>query len=212
METGYSAAFFDRARRLLVEPRLEWARIDGEPATIESLFKKWVVVLAAIPPVAGALGVLMFGERAYGIVTRPSIGEAMVAAVTHYLLTVGGVFVLSLVIDSLAPSFGGSKSSIQATKVAAYSMTAAWVAGVVALIPQIAWLGVLAGAGYSIYLLYLGLPLLMKVAADKAAAYTVAVAVAAIVLWLMMLAVASMVVSSFAPQLPLSPEGILPSQ
>jgi hypothetical protein len=212
METGYSVAFLDRARRLLVEPRLEWSRIDGEPATIESLFKKWVVVLAAIPPVAGALGILLFGERAYGIVTRPSIAEALVAAVTQYLLSVGGVFVLSLVIDSLAPSFGGSKSSIQSTKVAAYSMTAAWVAGITALIPQVAWLGVLAGAGYSIYLLSLGLPLLMKVAADKAAAYTVAVAVAGIVLWLVILAVAATIVSSFAPQLPLGPEGILPSQ
>ena len=63
------------------------------------------------------------------------------------------------------------KTPAQALKVAAYSFTPAWLAGILSLLPSLSMLGVLAGL-YGIYLLYLGLPVLMKVPQEKAAAYT----------------------------------------
>jgi len=90
------------------------------------------------------------------------------------------VFVLALIIDALAPTFGGQKNPIQALKVAAYSATAAWVAGIFGLIPALGFLGLL--GLYSLYLLFLGLPILMKAPEDKAMGYTLVVIVAAIVL------------------------------
>ena len=65
---------------------------------------------------------------------------------------------------------------------AAYSSTAGWVAGIFSLIPGLRMLGIL--GLYSIYLLYLGLPILMKAPAERAAAYTALVVVAAIVLFM----------------------------
>jgi hypothetical protein len=203
METGVSAALVDRVKRMLIEPKSEWPRIDAEPATVAGIFKGWVAILAAIPAVAGLIGSLIFGYRVLGFVYRPSIGEALGNAISQYVLAFVSVFVFSLIVDALAPSFGGTKNTIQATKVAAYSMTAAWVAGVLGLIPQLALIGALVGAGYSIYLLYLGLPLLMKAATDKAVAYTVTAIVAAIVLNLIVYALATTITSSFAPRAPL---------
>ena len=98
-----------------------------------------------------------------------------------YVLTLVGVYVLSLIIDALAPTFGGTKSPIQALKVAAYSSTAAWVAGIFALMPGLRMLGIL--GLYSLYLLYLGLPVLMKAPKEKAMGYTVLVVVAEVVLF-----------------------------
>jgi hypothetical protein len=92
------------------------------------------------------------------------------------------VYVLALIIDALAPNFGGVSNQVQALKVAAYSSTASWVAGIFGLIPPLSWLGVL--GLYSLYLLYLGLPILMKSPPDKAAGYTGVVIIAAIVLFL----------------------------
>ena len=99
----------------------------------------------------------------------------------QYIGALAGTFVLALVIDALAPTFGGQKSQIQALKVAAYSSTASWVVGVFMLLPALAWLGVL--GLYSLVLLFLGLPVLMKVPQDKAVGYTVVVIVCAIVVY-----------------------------
>jgi len=203
---GGSASIVDRAKRILVEPKTEWERIDGEPATVGSIFTSWVVILAAIPAIATLVGSLVFGYRFFGIVYRPPIVTAVGTAIVQYVLSLVSVFVLSLVIDALAPTFGGTKNNVQATKVAAYSMTAGWIAGIVNIIPQLAILGVIGGL-YSIYLLYLGLPRLMKAAADKAAVYTAAVIVAAIVLYFVIGAATAAVTGLFGPSRPMMPVG-----
>lgn len=69
---------------------------------------------------------------------------------------------------------------MQALKVAAYSSTAAWLAGIFILIPALGFLQIL--GLYSLYLLYLGLPRLMKTPEDKALVYTAIVIVAAFVI------------------------------
>ena len=113
---------------------------------------------------------------------RPPIGTVLSSAIVTYLMTLGGVYVLALIIDALAPNFGGTANQVQALKVAAYSSTASWVAGIFGLIPALGWLGIL--GLYSLYLLYLGLPILMKAPPEKAAGYTGVVIIAAILLFL----------------------------
>src|SRR5207249_1265199 len=80
----------------------------------------------------------------------------------------------------LAPTFGGVKSRLQAFKLVAYSATASFVGGLFSLMPALAILGVLASL-YTIYLLYTGLPVLMKVPRERALAYTATVVVCGIV-------------------------------
>jgi hypothetical protein len=63
------------------------------------------------------------------------------------------------------------------------------VAGIFALIPGLRILTLL--GIYSLYLLYLGLPVLMKTPREKAASYTAVVILAAIVLSIVIGAVAS---------------------
>src|SRR3546814_19914555 len=89
-----------------------------------------------------------------------------------------GVWVLAWIINALAPTFEATRNPVQAMKVAAYSATAAWVAGVFQIVPSLGWIGAILGL-YSLYLLYLGLPILMKAPAAKAMAYTLATTVAA---------------------------------
>jgi uncharacterized protein YqgC (DUF456 family) len=109
----------------------------------------------------------------------------------RYALSLVSVYVLALIIDALAPNFGGQKNSIQALKVAAYSSTAAWVAGVFMLLPA---LGILAILGlYSFYLMFLGLPVLMKAPEEKAAGYVIVVVVCAIVLYVVVGAITNRV-------------------
>jgi hypothetical protein len=91
------------------------------------------------------------------------------------------VFVLGFIIDALAPNFGATKSMPQAIKVAAYAYTPVWVVSVLKIIPMLG-IVVLLAAIYAVYLLYLGLPRLMKGPEDKAAGYTAVVVVVSLVL------------------------------
>lgn len=171
----------DRVKNILLNPRQEWEVIDAEAATPAGLYTGYILPLAAIGPVCQAIGYSVLGIRLPFVGTwRTPIGSAITSAVVMYVLTLVGVYVLSLIIDNLAPTFGGTRSSIQALKVATYSYTAAWVVGIFALIPGLRFLGIL--GIYSLYLLYLGLPVLMKAPKEKAFGYTAVVIIVGIII------------------------------
>lgn len=169
-----------RVKGILLTPSAEWERIEREPATIGGLFTGYVCILAAIPAVAGLIGGQVFGLGVPGLSFKPGLGFAITTAVLGYVGALLAVFILGTVIDALAPSFGAEKNRVQAFKVAAYSYTASWVAGVLALVPMLGILMLLAGL-YGCFLLYLGLPRVMKAPADKAPGYAIVTIIVAIV-------------------------------
>jgi len=151
------------------------------------------VPLAAIGPVALFIGKSLFGFSAlFAGSSGVPIVWALSQAITHYVLTLVGVFIVCLIIDALAPTFGGERNQLQALKVAVYASTPSWVAGVFYLLPALGILAVLASL-YGIYVLYLGLPVLMKAPPEKAVPYTAVVIVCAIVVFVIVGAVVGMV-------------------
>jgi Yip1 domain len=162
-----------RVKAILLMPKTEWVFIDGETGDTNYLFTNYVAILAAIPAVAWFIGYSIAGL---------GIGRALIVAILSYvLLSCVAWYVAALVIDALAPTFGGVKNMGSALKLAAYSWTAAWVAGVFHLIPVLSILGII-GILYSFYLLWLGIPVLMKAPADRATPYTAAVVVIMVVI------------------------------
>lgn len=177
-------ALVDRVKNILLSPKTEWDVIDTEPATVAGLYKGYIIPLAAIGPVAQAIGWSVFGMRVPFLGSyRTPIGTAITQAVVTYVLTLAAVCVLAIIIDKLAPTFAGTSNQVQALKVATYSYTAAWIAGIFTLIPALSMLSIL--GVYSLYLLYLGLPVLMKSPKEKALGYTVVVILCAIVLFML---------------------------
>jgi hypothetical protein len=171
----------ERARNMLLKPSETWSIIAEEPASVGSLFTGYAVILAAIPPVAGFIGGQVFGHSFFGITYRPPFIGALVGAIFHYVLSLISIYVFALIINALAPSFDGQKDQIRALKVAVYSYTAAWVAGIFTIIPALALLSTLGGL-YSLYLIFLGLPRLMRSPESKALGYTAVSIIVAIVL------------------------------
>jgi hypothetical protein len=184
----------ERVKRILLSPKTEWEVIDAEQTTTQELYTRYIMPLAAIGPVAQLIGTTVFGVPVPFVGTyRVPIGSAITQAIVGYLLSLAAAYVLALIIDALAPTFNARRSQIQALKVAAYSMTASWVAGIFGLIPALSILGLL--GLYSLYLLYLGLPVLMKAPREKAAGYSAVVIIIGIVLWMVIAAVAAMFMS-----------------
>jgi hypothetical protein len=185
-------ALAERVKNILVQPSQEWDVIAREPASVADIFKSYVLPLAAIGPIASIIGLSLIG---FGVPTlgryRVPLGSAIAQAVVTYVLSLAAVYVLALIIDALAPSFSGQKNHVQAFKLAAYSSTAAWVAGIFGLIPALGFLAIL--GLYSLYLLYLGVPILMKVPEYRVTGYTVTVIIAAIVLFVVVGVVGAMI-------------------
>ena len=169
----------DRVKNILLQPKTEWAVIEPEPTEPKALYLNYIAIVAIIPAAASFLSLVLFTSP-FG--TRAGVGPALMGAVTQYVLSLVMVFVVAFVADVLAPSFDGRKNLNQALKLTAYSVTAAWVAGVFVIIPGIGWLFVLLGTLYSLYLFFLGTPVMMKVPEEKAIGYTVVVVVVAIII------------------------------
>ena len=175
VEGPKSANLIERVQNILLKPATEWDAIEAEPASIQGLYVGYACILAAIPAVASLLGALL--------ISHWLIVPALISAVVSYGLALVGVFVIAFIINVLAPSFGAQSNQIQALKLVIYSNTASWVAGVFLIIPFVG--GLLAGLGglYSLYLMYLGLPKLMKSPADKSVGYFIVSLVVAIVFY-----------------------------
>jgi len=172
----------ERARAILLTPKTEWPVIAAEPATTAGIYKNYLLLLAAVPAVFAFIDATVFGYDVPFMGTmRVGFGTALQTALFSYVMSLVGIFVFSLIVNALAPTFGGTKDSISALKVVAYSATAGLVAGVAVIVPFLGGLITFVAAIYGIYLLYLGLPVLMKCPQDKAVAYTAVSIIAAII-------------------------------
>ena len=160
-----------RIQRLILKPKDEWTAIDADPMTVQGILMGWVAPLAAIGPAARLIQGQVFPMSVFGITWRPPLIGAIVTALLTWALAIASTYVWALIIDALAPSFGGTKNQISALKAAAFSGTAAWICGIFGILP---FLGILAILGlYSIYLFWVGGPMLMKVPQDKAPGFII---------------------------------------
>ena len=187
-------ALFDRAKKILLQPKQEWEVISGESTSMADLYTGYAMPLAAIGPVCSVIGLSVVGISLPIVGTyRVPIMSSILSAIVQYALALAAVYILAIVIDNITPKFEGLRDMGQALKLATYSSTASWVAGIFILVPVLAILG-LVGL-YRIYLLYSGTPILMKVPREKAVIFTAVVIVAAIVIFTVM----NMITRAFIP-------------
>jgi hypothetical protein len=188
----------ERAKNILLSPKTEWPVIAAEPDTTSGLYTRYIMILAAITPIAMFLKSTLIGIQVPFLGTfRVDMGTGLTQLVIFYILSLAWAYVFALIVNALAPTFGGQKDSVQALKTVAYAMTAGWVAGIGNLLPWIGMLIGLAGGIYSIYLLYLGLPVTMKSPPEKAAGYTAVSIIVALVLgWIFWTVVGGVIGSS----------------
>jgi Yip1-like protein len=175
-----------RAKDVLFEPRSAFKEVDAEFTKPGELWGKYVLPLALLGPLAGAIGRLVFGRRIGGtsLPETVTISGSVMYFVVALVIALVGIFVLAKIIALLAPGFGGQQNDVQALKVAVYASTPALLAGVFNIHGLFWWLVPLISL-YSLLLLYIGLPILMKVPQDRAMGYTAVVIIAAMVIFLM---------------------------
>ena len=144
----------NRARSIIVNPKPTWAIIEQEDTDWQKLYVPYMVVLAAIPAVAGFIGWSVFGVSGFGMSMRIPVITGLGMMLSQYIMTLVMMFVWGWLISMLA--------------------------GVFSAIPGLSVL-VMVGGLYSLYLIYLGLPQLMKNPQEKSLPYLAVAAVVGIV-------------------------------
>lgn len=183
-----SAKLIARAKNILTTPRTEWPVAAAEPATVNGLYTGYIAIIAALPVIAQFIKSSLIGTSFLGVTVRAGIGAGIGRMILGYILSLVLVYVMALIINALAGTFGARPNLIQALKTVAYAWTAWWIAGIGVIVPWLGLLILLAGGIYSIYLLYLGLPHTMQCPAEKTGGYTAVSVIIAIVLgWIVSL-------------------------
>lgn len=182
----------NRVMAIMLRPGTTWKMVDGEFTKPVDLYKKWILPLAAIGPVCNTISMLIFGQRVAftSLTTEVPFQTVITRGVTAYVVALLAVFVLAQLINVLAPTFDSHKNDVQALKAAAYASTPMWIGGASALIPALWPVGLLFSV-YSLFLLYLGLPVVMKVPDHQAAGYTAVALIIALVELLLVGAITS---------------------
>ncbi|WP_431283681.1 Yip1 family protein [Humitalea sp. 24SJ18S-53] len=173
-----------RAKGLILSPQSEWQAIAAEPVGDPiDLIKSYAVPMAAIPAICGFIGSALIGAFLFrggmGMMGF-GIGRLFVVMVLGYVLGLVGIFVIAKIIEMLQPSFGATADPRGAMKLAVYTPTAVWLAGIFSLIPPLSFLGIL--GLYSIYILYVGVPIVGGVPQERAVPFILVLALIGIVI------------------------------
>jgi hypothetical protein len=177
-----------RAYGLLREPKKEWEQIRDEVTTIPNILIGYVAPLAALPPLCDLVGKVAFaGGAGLG-----DVGKAIISAVVAWIVGVAMVYLLGFIIAAIAPNFDSKRDELAAQKVAAYSLTPFFLSTIALLWPPLLWIPILA-LGAMVFLIYRGVPILMKTPQERAIAYTATIAIGALVTFIVQMALAACV-------------------
>jgi hypothetical protein len=177
-------AIIKRVIAIITKPAEEWEVIKNESMTVGDMFLKYAIFLAAIPAIAGFIGFALIGVSVMGFTVRYPMGNALIWTIVTYIMSLVGTFVLGVIIDALATTFGAQKDMVGSMKTAVFASTPGWIAGILLIIPALSILAIIGGL-YGLYLLYLGIKIIKNPPQDKLVAYfIVSLIVAAVVMWL----------------------------
>lgn len=168
----------ERIKNILLKPTAEWEIIKKEDHMISDLFTQYALKLAAIPALAGLIGFTLFGHTFYDL----SFGANLKWAISMYVMSIIGVYILAYIIDVLAPTFDLKKHLPTSMKIVVFSCTALWVGGIFYLIPALSKFVAIPSI-YSLVLLYKGLQIVKEVPQNKMVGYFVAVIIASLIVY-----------------------------
>jgi hypothetical protein len=176
---------------LMFRPKLEWKSIKAERCTIGKCFCSHVLILAAIPAIAGYIGTTQVGWSFGGFeVHKLTTQSALQIAILTYLTMLVAVFSLGKAIHWMGQTYGSKQTLPQAIALAAYAATPLWLMGFFFLYPVL-WFNMLIGLpalAYTVYLLYSGVPVMMGVNQERGFMFASAVLAVGLVMLVTVLA------------------------
>lgn len=157
-------AMADHIKGILINPKQAWPAVRQEPISNKQLLLYYVLPLAVLAALV-RFGVLLANSYL-------GFALALRFSVYHLAVPVISIVVAAVVINELAPTFDSEKKLNNAMKLVVFSyMPALLVAVLTSFSWTLGFLGVL--SLYGIYLLWVGLPVMMRTPGEKRLVYII---------------------------------------
>jgi len=183
-----------RAMNMIIKPKTEWVNVYNEtPNNSKSL--TYAVILLLIPTICNFVAYSFIGVKVMGYTFR-SVSSGLQQGIMSFIGGILSLYVTAIVIDALATSFDSEKNFGRSMQLVVYSMTPFWVAGVFFLIPGFQPLVFLVGI-YGLYLMYQGMPVLMRTPQNKTPGYLVVSIIAMIVVQIIIMLILGVILGLF---------------
>lgn len=177
---------------LLTHPDEEWEAIRNESESVSKLYFGHIFILALIPVAAAFYGTTQVGWQIGGSqVIRLTTASALQLCALAYLAMLAGVFIIGKFIDFFAATYDVKETTPRGVTLAAYTATPIFLLGVIAVYPNI-WVNMavgIAAIAYAVYLLYEGLPILMKIPEERGFMFASSVLTVGLVMFVGLLAI-----------------------
>ena len=168
---------------MLFRPEATWSALAQESDSKIKSRLLLILLMAAIPPLGFYYGTTQVGWHSGGELTKISAASAIPLMVLFYLALVASVIVIGLMTHWLSKTYNAQSFPIKGMVLIGMANTPIFLAGLLAFYP-VWWFDIFiatAACCYTIRLLYLGVPKLMKVPEDLGMLYASALFAVALV-------------------------------
>ncbi len=156
---------------MFYHPKEEWGTIHQERYSVLHIFLLQVSVLSLIPAVSMFIGTTQIGWTLTGSeYIKLEYSSAIPAAIASYFACWGAVGFIAFAIHWMEKTYGGNVALNECLILTTFTATPLFLSGLSALYPML-WFNVsvgLAAVIYSVYLLFIGVPVIMEIPEDRA--------------------------------------------
>jgi hypothetical protein len=176
---------------LLTRPSAQWRTIAELP---ESSFRTLILypcIFAILPAVAWYYGTSRVGWTVgdHGETIKLTVESARQITVLFYLAMLGSVAVIGYFVHWMSDTYGANSSLTKGIVIVGLTSTPLFIAGLVGFYPLL-WIDLLIGVAavsWSVYLLYLGIPIVMGIPEERGFLFSSAVVGVALVILICMM-------------------------
>jgi hypothetical protein len=177
---------------LLVRPTTQWRNVAALPENSLRTLLVYPCVLAILPAVAWYYGTTQVGWTVgeHGEPIRLTRESARQICILFYLTMIACVAVIGYFIHWMAATYGAQSTITRGIVLAGLIATPMFIAGLVGFYPVL-WLDMLIGVivvSWSVYLMYLGIPIVMQIPEERGFLFSSAVLAIALVILICLMA------------------------
>jgi len=169
----------------LTSPTRQWQKVADAPADAFDVAALYPVLCALIPAIAWYYGTTQVGWTVGdGEVTRLTETSAFRIVCAFYVVMVCSILAVGYSIFWMSKTYGCDTSFAKGIAISGFTATPLFIAGLLGVYPLL-WLDLIVGtvaACWAVYLLYTGMPLVMKIPVEKGFLYSSAIMAVCLVL------------------------------
>ncbi|TNF34573.1 MAG: DUF1282 domain-containing protein [Gammaproteobacteria bacterium] len=177
---------------LIFQPRKQWRAIAAQSDSQLALNLAYPILLAIIPSVAWYYGTTQVGwSIGDGDTLKLTHGSALGIAVAMYVCVLGALTGIGYLVHWMSVTYGAQSSLVKGVALSGFTATPFFIAGVVGFYPNftIDLLVSFVAIAHGVYLLYTGIPIMMKVPEDRGFLFASAVLGVAMVMFMVLMGV-----------------------